>query len=314
MTPYFHPTTVVLVDDHVRFMENFRFGLHAVQVNFKLFSSVQEALTWINEINPPSFFPEEIDMEENTLPSFKERMFDPARFDELAVVIVDYDMPEMNGITFCQAIHNKQIRKIMLTGVADEKIALHAFNNDTIDRFIIKQDAEALEKVAESINILQQNYFGNQAVYLQQNKTIHDYLSFMDEAAFKTIFDEVFSQGGYIEYYVDTTPDGVWLVKANGDTDFLAVQDEDLFADQLLVARDQSAPAGLLKALSRDDIVTCFQHGGYYTPACSDWQSSLHQASIFEGNQQNYRYALVKGLSPDDGTTKLLSFNTFLDR
>ena len=309
--PCFHPTTVVLVDDNVRFMESLSFGLHALQVNFKLFGSAKEALVWINANNSAVASLEDDDMDEGALPSFKKRLFSPLRFEEVTMVIVDYDMPEMSGLEFCKGIQNAQIKKIMLTGVAGENIAIQAFNEDIIDRFIVKQDAQALEKVIENVEMLQRDYFNAKATYLQQNQMVHSYFPFLEEAAFRLVFDDIFNQGDYVEYYVDTIPGGIWLVKANGDSNFLAVQSESLCADQLVVARDQGAPAELLQALSSDDIVTCFPDKGFYAPECEQWQSALHQASICEGDQQNYRYALVQGLSPDGD---IFSFNAFLDQ
>ena len=309
-TPYFHPITVVMVDDNVRFMESLSFGLHAVQVNFKLFGSAKEALAWINvKRSAPTIVDDE---DEGALPSFRTRMFNASRFDDVAIVIVDYDMPEMSGLEFCKEIENSQIKKIMLTGVAGENIAIQAFNDDLIDRFIVKQDAQALEKVTENIEILQRDYFKNQTAYLQQSEIIHIYFSFMEEPAFHLLFDKIFTQGDYVEYYVDTIPGGVWLLKANGDSDFLAVHSENICADQLAIARDQGAPAELLAALSKSDVITCFSDKGYYSEQCKEWQSALHQASLFEGNRKNYRYALVRGLSPDDQMS-LLSFNAYLD-
>ena len=311
--PCFHPTTVVLVDDNVRFMESLSFGLHSLDVNFKLFGSAKEALEWMNASRSSAEVSTGVDTDEGALPSFKQHMFDATRFDEVTIVVVDYDMPEMSGLDFCKGIQNPQVKKIMLTGVAGENIAIQAFNDDAIDRFIVKQDAQALEKVMENIALLQRDYFNSKTANLQQHQIIHSYFPFLEEAAFRVVFDELFHQGRYIEYYVDTIPGGVWLIKGNGDTDFLAVQSEGLCADQLVVARDQEAPAELLEALDNEDVIACFPSGGYYSPDCTQWQSALHQASVCEGDEQNYRYALVQGLSPERSGSELLSFHAFLD-
>ena len=312
-TPYFHPTTVVLVDDNVRFMESLSFGLHALNVNFKLFGSAKEALAWIDGSKSYAPVLEDIDSDVGLLPSFKDRIFDGSRFDEITIVVVDYDMPEMSGLKFCKGLKKPEIKKIMLTGVAGENIAIQAFNEDVIDRFIVKQDAHALEKVIESIDALQQDYFKNRTFYLQQTSVIHSYFPFMEEAGFSEIFDDIFIQGDYVEYYVDSSPGGIWLLKGNGDIDFLAIQSEDLCADQLVVARDRQAPTELLEALEKDDVIACFADGGYYLPDYIDWQSALHKASRYEGDKQNYRYALVQALSPAKGADDLLSFHDFLD-
>ena len=312
LTPYQHPVTVVLIDDNVRFMENLCFGLHSLAVNFKIFASAKEALSWIDANNPTADFVQEQELSEHAIPSLDEYMFNNRRFDEPAILIVDYDMPEMTGLELCQAVSNKPIKKIMLTGVADEKVALDAFNHEIIDRFILKQDEDVINKAKESVVTLQKKYFKAKAACLPQSTLFYHDLPFMHESAFKSIFEDIYAQGGYVEHYVHTSPDGIWLIRANGTMDFLAVQAEDSFQDQWVIAQDRDGPKELLMALTKENIVTCFEHG-FYTPGSDQtWQEAIHPAVIFEGQTLQYRYAVIENPFPKE-QAKLLSFKQYLD-
>ena len=44
--------------------------------------------------------------------------------DMISTVIVDYDMPSQNGIDFCRQLSDLPIKKVMLTGRADYKLAV----------------------------------------------------------------------------------------------------------------------------------------------------------------------------------------------
>ncbi len=307
LNPYQHPVTVVLIDDNVRFMESLSFGLHSLAVHFKTFASAKEALSWLDQINPPADFVQEQELPEYAMPSLNEYMYDNCRFDEPAILIVDYDMPEMSGLELCQAVSNQQIKKIMLTGVADEKVALDAFNHEIIDRFILKQDEDVINRVKESIVTLQKSYFKAKAACLPQNTLFYHDLPFMHESAFKAIFEDIYVQGGYVEHYVHTSPDGIWLIRADGTMDFLAVQAEDSFQDQRVIAQDRDGPEALLQALSKDNVVTCFEHGFYNPDSDQTWQEAVQPAAIFEGQTQRYRYAVIANPLPQ-AQAKLFSF------
>ena len=47
-------------------------------------------------------------------------------------------MPDINGIEFCQNLKDKKVFKIMLTAEADSNIAIKAFNDGLINKFILK--------------------------------------------------------------------------------------------------------------------------------------------------------------------------------
>ena len=67
---------------------------------------------------------------------------------DVAVVISDYSMPEINGIAFLKKVKeiNPQIVRIMLTGYADLKTAIDAVNFGHVFRFLTKPASkEALE-------------------------------------------------------------------------------------------------------------------------------------------------------------------------
>jgi CheY-like chemotaxis protein len=40
------------------------------------------------------------------------------------VLVVDYSMPQMNGVEVCEALRHLPCKKILFTGAADEKVAV----------------------------------------------------------------------------------------------------------------------------------------------------------------------------------------------
>ena len=79
--------------------------------------------------------------------------------NHISILIVDYSMPEMNGIEFCKKIQDLPVKKIMLTGVADYKIAVKAFNEGIIDQFIVKDILSLDGTIKAAIKEQQKKFF-----------------------------------------------------------------------------------------------------------------------------------------------------------
>lgn len=74
-----------------------------------------------------------------------------ARFDLTKVCVVDYSMPAMNGLQVLSELVNWSGSRVLLTGRADEQIAVSAFNQALIDQYIPKQTTEITRRLTDSI-------------------------------------------------------------------------------------------------------------------------------------------------------------------
>lgn len=66
----------------------------------------------------------------------------PSRYQLAQTCVVDYAMPGTDGLRVLDALMDWPGSRILLTGQADEQIAIQAFNNGLIDQFIPKQTAD----------------------------------------------------------------------------------------------------------------------------------------------------------------------------
>jgi response regulator RpfG family c-di-GMP phosphodiesterase len=84
-----------------------------------------------------------------------------AEIENLAIVVSDFNMPEMNGIEFLSEVmkKNQNIIRILLTGNADLKVAMTAVNEGNIFRFLTKPCSldimnTALTQAVQQYNLL----------------------------------------------------------------------------------------------------------------------------------------------------------------
>ncbi len=82
------------------------------------------------------------------------------------LVISDYQMPGMNGVTFLQRVRNAhpQVLTIMMTGIEDINIAAQAINQAGVYKFIVKPwESEDLRitvrRALENLEVVQERDF-----------------------------------------------------------------------------------------------------------------------------------------------------------
>jgi len=64
------------------------------------------------------------------------------RFELAKTCVVDYAMPGMDGLSVLNTLLDWPGSRVLLTGQADEQIAIQAFNNGLIDQFVPKQSPD----------------------------------------------------------------------------------------------------------------------------------------------------------------------------
>jgi CheY-like chemotaxis protein len=322
--PLYFPTTVLFVDDSADFLSNLSLQL-SPELAFQLCENPDSALQILNGSNisttpAEQFFSRFLYTEEVlsshhvidiNLDKIHRLAHNEHRFERITVAVVDYDMPSINGIEFCRSIKNKAIKKVLLTGKADEKIAVQAFNEGIIDRFILKQDKEVIDLLSKAIAELQYEYFSQSGRMLTDALAVDSH-AFLQDAGFILRFQEICKERQIVEFYLSSNPDGILMLNAEGVASLLLVLDEITLVSHYEIAYDQNAPEALLTALKSNEVVPYYwKTQGNYSPECVDWRDFLYPATEFQGKQYYY-YSIVKN-PPTYKTDSVLSYHEFLD-
>ncbi|KAA1003582.1 response regulator [Paraburkholderia panacisoli] len=323
--PFYFPTTVTFVDDSATFLSNLCLQLEP-QLAFRLFSSPGEALEFVNSrprpgpSDEPLFAPFRDRTDEDvahqvialSVNTVRKQVHNAQRFLATSVVVVDYDMPGMNGLEFCRRMTDPAVRKIMLTGKADEHIAVQSFNEGIIHRFIRKQDASAVATLNRAVRDLQNAYFDNVCQSILDTLADSEYAFLRDEALAERVA-ELSSSLGIVEHYLSYCPSGLLMLDSAGSAYLLIVHTNETLRGLREIAVEQGAPAGFLNALdSRRSLPYFWQTDGHYPPECVAWESYMHPATQFSGHQ-DYVYAIVPN-PPGLDLSQVLSYDRYLER
>lgn len=296
---YQHPSTTVLVDDSASFLDSLRFQL-GERLPCKTFDDAIAAIAWLRAhcraSVAPSFFSPGVDAfadQPLNVALHVERICklagDPRRFATPSVLVVDYSMPGMNGVQVCEAVRDLPCRRILLTGAADERIAIDAFNRGLIDLYIRKSDPDALERLENELHALQRRYFLEQAAPLRGLLPLHGY-GFIDDPAIGALVGQLMERHHVVEYFMVHAPTGFLMLDREGKSRLLVVETVQSMQAHLEMAHDSGAPPSLLEALEQCLIIPDFSGGdGMYSPAFGkDWFRYTAPARICEGRQRYY--------------------------
>lgn len=141
----YHPTTVVFVDDNKSFLQALQLQLKNKLIG-QFYSEPLKALQsltheyQVNSFTQRCLMPSDESADQLfskvNLRQIHKQCEVKTRFEEIAVCVIDFMMPGMNGLELSRkikAIH-PSIHILLLTGEADHELAVEAFNEGIIDR------------------------------------------------------------------------------------------------------------------------------------------------------------------------------------
>ncbi|HEY0064544.1 MAG TPA: response regulator [Telluria sp.] len=320
---YQHPSLTVLIDDSDSFLKSLSFQLDPALAS-KSFHDTRSAIDWLDQQRSEGQRSDALHASYDTYPNAHEECnialdidqihrisFRRQRFATPSVLVIDYCMPQMNGVQVCEALRHLPCKKILFTGVADEKVAVDAFNRGLIDRYIKKSDEAALDKLEAEIVALQQEFFVARSDSLRDMLTLHNY-AFVSDPAFAQMVRALVREHKIVEHYVFSSPPGILMYDHEGNAQLLVVETEASMNSHFEVACDNDAPDSLLNALRERCIIAWFREGdGMYAKTyASSWHKYVQPASLCRG-AQNFYWALFP-LEPGELTEPAASFADYL--
>ncbi|KTD52804.1 response regulator [Legionella quateirensis] len=324
-TCYF-PSTAVFVDDSRDFLLNF--VLHLDEgLAYRVFDSPFNALECIHKKRCELELLSQRCISEYTeakncpltnhtinldLAAIHAEVYNSRRFSEISVVIVDYAMPGMDGLEFCRRIEDTNIKKILLTGQADEKLAIEAFNEGLIHRYIKKSDPDVAGLIIKSIHDLQLQYFQSMSDMVVRMLSVTS-PSCLHDKKFAEWFWDLCKKKGIVEFYLADNSGSFFMLDDDANISFLIVKNE---ADMRLhydLALDNGASEEVLDQLLSGEKIPCFWQSNSATPQWNEWTNCLVPAHKFVSDE-TYYYAYVQGaVLFDVRLDKILSYHQYLE-
>jgi CheY-like chemotaxis protein len=238
----YYPTTVLLIDDDEKYLNVLK---DSVIGPHKAFTKPYEAVKYLSTAHFTSL--EDYCATDNGMPGAEthlievdlskvhECVYSPQRFEEVSVVVVDYQMPGMNGIDFCKSIRSSNFKIILLTGEATHALAVDAFNDSIIDQFIQKSTPYLHRELSKTIAEMQFRHFQDVSAYLINSFVNNGKTAprFLQNGHFVTFFRDILKKHHVAEYYLLNHFGDFVMITQAGKIMYFMVRDDQTF-DELL--------------------------------------------------------------------------------
>ena len=320
---YAHPTTVAIIDDNDLFLQTLDLRMPA-DVACLLYHNPKQALSLLNQ--RPTLAPiadrcvsatsvESIRDSGIQLDAalIEEEIRSIERFRRISVVIVDYAMPAMKGLAFCDQIAHPAVKKILMTGASDERLAVSAFNDGRIDLFVPKGRANTLELVAGGALDLQREFFFDQQRAIQEALAI-DPPPMLCEEVVAEYFTNLRSKHRFVEHYLVGDPPGFVLLTARGaQYRLLVLRDAEVTAQVEYAAR-RGAPLDVVQAIATRNRIGFFVECAEAGPnEPYPWHDLLLEPTPLEGRQKWWVALIEGGPASVDFDPSQSSFQVYLE-
>lgn len=327
----YFPTTVLFLDDKEEFLKSLSLSLDKNLV-YRTFSNPEVAKDFLYQERGFNFqkhrwlfnLHEKNELNYRHAHSFinfdiskiYKEIYSLNKFREISVIVVDYMAPCMHGLEFSRwikRIDNNLIKIFMLTDEADEELAIAAFNEGIIDRFI-KKNAPMFEfELNNAINSLQFKYF------CDLTKNLTDSLSLSEDCAlndpvFIDFFKELIWKHNFVEYYLIDEYGSFLLLDISGKPSWLVIKSNNIVKQYYHIAEDNFAPEAIKEVLAKFEKNPFFFTQESTEMPVTKWGDYLHPAHKLIGKKNEYYIAFIEDTDNYDINSKeIISYQKYLD-
>lgn len=315
---FFFPTQTIIVDDDCQFLESLSLSLDYNTDSYKFFSNPITALSYINEnlekrkwINKyiKSLEEEETDHKiiDINISDLYNEIYNQERFNIITNIVVDFDMPIINGLEFCKKLKDTNINKILLTGTVDDKSAIDAFNHGLINYFIPKNNDNISEILTTAICNGANSYFNNlsQMIYTSIRASKNNIM--FDNSSFISLLHSIIQEKNIIEYYLLGENGGYLMINNKGHVGILHITLDESIDYIYNLALDEGLNKKSLIALkNRSKILFYFDMNSKKMPDINFWQDYLKTPKVVKLDNKNCYYFFEENISPK---YRVITFN-----
>lgn len=319
----YHPTTVALIDDNKDFINHLVVNFNEVLLSLPFVNPLLALKYFEDSYRYESFAANCIEGYEGKegqhlasaidVQKIQQEIFRNERFSEVAVAVIDYNMPALNGIALSQKLKEIGIITILLTGEAENELAISALNQGHIDYFVKKTEDNSTDYLLEIIKEMEKRYFLKLSSSLLSKMPPH-ILGCLNDPEVVEVFEEICEEHKIIEFYIWNEMGSFLLADKTGKTSGFILASEDDMEKYFEYANDEEAPTTVIDALKNRTKIPFFNSEQALRAPPSEWAQYMHPATKIEGTS-TYYYALITN---DDGNLldyqKILSYKEDLKK
>ncbi len=304
-----YPTTILFVDDDEDFL---RVVCRKIGPLVRVFASPSKALEYLTQARFTAI-EKNCFIDQDTF-NFNERSFvmditkihtlmdDPQRFEEISIVVVDYQMPDMTGLEFCRRIKDHNVKIVMLTGEAGLELAIDAFNQGVIDKFIRKDTPNIDKELSQTLTEMQFKHFQDASHFFIDSLSNGDSPAlpgFLQNAKLIDFFKRVLHENNIVEYYLLNYFGDFVMINQQGEQVYFILRDEVSLNRFIVDAKakymeepDEEAEKILISIQKKEQIPFLYSLADEMD--FNSWHKYMHPLTVELCDGAPYYYTLIK--------------------
>ncbi|CAA9437874.1 MAG: CheY-like receiver with atypical phosphorylation pocket [uncultured Ramlibacter sp.] len=248
--PLFHrPGTVVFLDDDPDYLEMLALVLPR-HWHVKLFLRPADCIAHLNQ-QPPFWEADAwnqqqlVDLWRGGKPLIPQLLDYWSKYTEryalARVCVVDYSMPGMDGLEVLAELRDWPGARVLLTGQADEQIAVQAFNRGLIEQFIAKQAPDISRRLISAVDHLLTTPHARHAQTWRATLTPQQSALLREPTVGRELV--ALANKRWVEHVVIGAPFGILGLDADGHASWLQLETPDGLHAQAELAQVEGLPS-----------------------------------------------------------------------
>ncbi|MBA2653010.1 MAG: response regulator [Tatlockia sp.] len=297
-TCFYHPIKVVFLDDNRAFLDALDLEYSArinmltltdpettmQEINSHSNNNSQSIFKLMNDINLDTINNSVINFDVSNLLNL---IYDKTRFDKVAGLVVDYEMPAINGIEFCQKLKKRKIFKIMLTAKVDKDTAIKALNHGFIDWFLLKTSEDLYLEISLAVQELTHRHFRE----LAPNGYCHSINALFENELYQQLFSRVASQAQAVEYYMVDKSGSILFLDKDANPTWLIIRHIEELTEQMDLLQGYDLPKQLMCSVYKKEKILFLLSESDYKKSVSQWINYLFDSKKLD---DNYFYSIIQ--------------------
>lgn len=307
MPLFFYSTTLVWVDDDGFFIKvvagafrkDYRVKVflspHSFLGFFENYVSASERISFLRTSNGDDDYevnhrvPVDIDFQ-----AIIDLYRNKERGNDISAIIVDFKMPKLTGLELMKKILHSAIKRILLTGEAENQLAVAAFNNNSIDRFVNKGDSTFASDLKLYIKQLTTQYFCDLTKPLLAHLEVEHRLPHSDPI-FIDFFDKWMCVNNIVEYFVFDKSGSMLVADQQGHVFYFVIHTERTLEEFSELHASDNAVKFFVNAVRQRYKIPFF---GLFREAwefdSTQWTNHFYSPEVLQGRERYYWKAIAQ--------------------